>query len=175
MNRKFKIFITLSLIYTRDFWFCLKHYAWLESSKFNIVWHQNIMVTLYQPRAMSFILTWNDLITLTSDCLVPSELSSWAGQLLADPGHVKATVENPRGILEKMSPEESVEGVNTLPRRKPSHCPAAQCRHPRHSHEGQLFYSAPRIFNRCSDYQNHQFHWQIKPVLTLPLSRLTLY
>ena len=113
MNRKFKIYITLSLIYTRDFWFCLKHYAWLESSKFSIVWHQHIMVTRYQPRAMSFILTWHNLITLTSDCLVPSELSSWAGQLLADLGHVKATVENPRDILEKMSPEEE---ALTLPR-----------------------------------------------------------
>ena len=32
---------------------------------------------------------------------------------------------------------------------------------------GQLFHSAPRIFNSCSDYQFHEVYWQIKLVFTL--------
>ena len=39
------------------------------------VWHQNIMVTQYQPRAMSFGLTWHNLITLMS--LMDIRLSSY--------------------------------------------------------------------------------------------------
>ena len=37
---------------------------------FTLVGHQNIMVTQYQPRAMSFILTWQNFITLISHCLI---------------------------------------------------------------------------------------------------------
>ena len=34
------------------------------------VWHWNIMVTHYQPRDMSFVLTWHKLITLIWQCLL---------------------------------------------------------------------------------------------------------
>ena len=43
------------------------------------VWHQNIMVTQYQPRAMSFFLTWHNLITLMSHCLVCGIFAMWGG------------------------------------------------------------------------------------------------
>ena len=38
------------------------------------LWHQNIMITQYLPRAMSFILTWQNLITLISHCLLYIQL-----------------------------------------------------------------------------------------------------
>ena len=34
------------------------------------VWHQNIIVTKYHPRAMSFIFTMHNLISLNSHCLI---------------------------------------------------------------------------------------------------------
>ena len=98
---------------------------------------------------------------------------------------VKATVENPRGSVEKLSSKESVEGANTglrgsvrapeglfegkpeaeklggaahevlQPRvcpkkipREPSHCPAAQCRHLRHSPEGTVIPLCPKDFQQ---------------------------
>ena len=41
-----------------------------EQSVWGFVWHLSIMVTRYQPRAMSFILTWHNLISLMSHCLL---------------------------------------------------------------------------------------------------------
>ena len=118
-----------------------------------------------------------------------------------NPTHkLKATVENPRGSVQKMSPKESVDGADTVLRGivrafkgfsqgKPK---AAKTRGrsprgfaakglPEENPEGaliltrssvgtrgtllsgQLFHSAPRIFNSCSDYQNHEVYWRMKP------------
>ena len=43
-----------------------------------LVWTQKIMVTQYQPRAMTFVLAWENLISLISHCLLwtSSEFSS---------------------------------------------------------------------------------------------------
>ena len=61
--------------------------------------------------------------------------------------------------------------LRVCPRKIPrelEHCPAAQCRHPRSCPEGTVFvHTAPRIFNSCSDYQNHEVH--LGP--TFPLSK----
>ena len=94
---------------------------------------------------------------------------------------MKLTVENLRDSVEKLSPEESVKGANTVVRgsvrapkgyskgkpeaaksrgaapgvlqhricprkihREPSHCPAAHCRHPRHSPEGTVIPLFPK-------------------------------
>ena len=49
---------------------------------------------------------------------------------------LKATVENPRGSVEKLSPQENPSGAYTVLRgsvRAPSHCPLAECEHPQHS------------------------------------------
>ena len=78
---------------------------------------------------------------------------------------VKATVENPRGSVEKLSPKNSVEGADTLLRgsvRAPEgfsegkpEAPKLRGRSPRGTLlKRQFFHSAPRIFNSCSDYQN---------------------
>ena len=32
---------------------------------------------------------------------------------------------------------------------------------------GQLFHSAPRIFNSCSDYQNHEVYWRMKQTVSV--------
>ena len=66
---------------------------------------------------------------------------------------LKATVENPRGSVEKLSPKENVEVLQprVCPRkipREPSHCPAAQCRHPRDSPEGTVFQHCPEDFQQ---------------------------
>ena len=88
---------------------------------------------------------------------------------------VKATVENPRGSAEKLSPKENVKGADTVlsgsvraakgfsegkpevlqprvcPRkiqREPSHCPAAQCRQTRHSPEGTVISLCPKDFQK---------------------------
>ena len=95
---------------------------------------------------------------------------------------LKATVENPRGTVEKLSPKESVKGADTvlsgsvrtlkmfsegkpkaakprgrspqsfsaegLPKGLPSHCPAAQCWHPRHSPEGAVIPLCPKDFQK---------------------------
>ena len=61
---------------------------------------------------------------------------------------VKATVENPKGSVEKLSPKESVEGAHTAPQ----HSVGTRGTVLRE----QFFHSAPRIFNIYSDYQNHE-------------------
>ena len=118
----------------------------------------------------------------------------WPLQTISWPVCVKATVENPKCSVEKLSPKESVKSGNTalrdhvrapegfsegkpeaakprghsprglaaegLPRkiqREPSHCPAAQCRHPNHSPEGTVIPLCPRIFNSCSEPQTTKF------------------
>ena len=77
--------------------------------------------------------------------------------------------------MEKLSTKESVEGADTVLRgsvrapegfsegkpeaakprvfprkipREPSHCPAAQCRHPRHSPEGTVIPLCPKDFQQ---------------------------
>ena len=70
---------------------------------------------------------------------------------------MKATVENMRGSVAKLSPKESVEGVKTVlrgsvcPRKIPresSHCPAAQCKHPRHFPEETVIPICPKDFQQ---------------------------
>ena len=92
-----------------------------------------------------------------------------------------------RGAVGKTAPKESKDGDHTALRgsvrapkgfsegkpegaqrprvclrkfqREPSHWPAAQCRHPRNSPEGRFFFhTAPRIFNSCLVYQNHEVY-----------------
>ena len=115
---------------------------------------------------------------------------SWPGNTAENPS-MKATVKNPRGSVEKLSPKESVEGkpetTNPRVRSPPRVCSQVFAREksrgsphtaPENSvcpwgtlRRGQLLHSAPRIFNSCSDYQNHEFHWLMKPVLTvLPIN-----
>ena len=56
---------TLSIIFTRDFLslsICMAKEQWISG----FCWHQNILIIQYQPRAMSFIFTWHNLITLIS-------------------------------------------------------------------------------------------------------------
>ena len=44
-----------------------------------------------------------------------SESSTLTGSLISfNPSRLKATVENPRGSVEKLSPKESVEGADTV-------------------------------------------------------------
>ena len=109
---------------------------------------------------------------------------------------MKATVENPRGSVEKLPPKHSVEGPDTVlrgsvrapkgfsegkpkaakPRGRSTRgfaqekSPGSPHTDPQHSVGsrgtllwGQLFHSAPRIFNSCSDYQNHEVYWRMKP------------
>ena len=100
---------------------------------------------------------------------------------------LKATVENPRGSVEKLSPKESVEGANTVLRgsvRAPNGFAQGKSRGSLHTApqnsvgtqgnllRGQLFLSAPRIFNSCSDYQNHEVYWQMNPVFTFYYSNV---
>ena len=50
---------------------CMAGEQWISG----FVEHQNIMVTKYQPRAMSFIFTLHNLISLNSHYLIPSSKS----------------------------------------------------------------------------------------------------
>ena len=50
-----------------------------EQCTLQFVWQQNIMVTQYQARAMSFILTWLNFMTLTSDWVNPSKREGMEG------------------------------------------------------------------------------------------------
>ena len=80
---------------------------------------------------------------------------------------LKATVENTRGCVEILSPKESVKGTHTVLRgsvrapkgfsdgkpeaakpREPSHRPASQCGHPRHSNEGTVIPLCPNDFQQ---------------------------
>ena len=63
---------------------------------------------------------------------------------------VKATVENPRGSVEKLSPKENVKGDHTAPQHSVGTRGILL--------RGQFFNTAPRIFNSCSDYQNHEVY-----------------
>ena len=58
--------MTLLLIFIRDF--CLTLCMATEQWVSGFVWHQNIMVTKYKLRAMSFIFTLHNLISLNSYC-----------------------------------------------------------------------------------------------------------
>ena len=85
---------------------------------------------------------------------------------------LKANVENPRGSVEKLSPTESVEGADTVLR--------GSVRVPKIFSEGNPEASRPRgrspqgfaAEGFPKDYQNHEVHWRMKSVLTLPLSRV---
>ena len=114
---------------------------------------------------------------------------------------LKATVENPRGSVEKLSPKGEcrgcqrcakgqcegsrgifrgqTRGCKTEGAQPPRFCSRGFAREksrgsphidPKHSVgtrgtllRGQLFHSAQRIFNSCSDYQNHEVYWRLKP------------
>ena len=75
--------------------------------------------------------------------------------------------------MEKLSPNESVEGANTVLRgsvRAPEGFSEGKPKaaKPRgRSPEGHLFTSAPWIFNSCSDYQFHEVYWEMKLVFRL--------
>ena len=66
------------------------------------VWHQEIMVTQYQPRAMNFVLTWHNLIIFILHCLVysPSALliAQWVrtslSQFLSNRGDCYSSLPN---------------------------------------------------------------------------------
>ena len=78
-------------------------------------------------------------------------------------GSVRAPIDflgtNPR-LQNRGGTAPNVLQLSICPRkipRKPLHCPAAQCRHPRNSHYDDSFsHTAPRIFHRRYDYQNHE-------------------
>ena len=111
-----------------------------------------------------------------------------AGLVTASMGQcsVKATVENPKGSVEKLSLKESVKGGDTALRgsvrapvgfskgipkaanlrgRRPQGFAAEGF--PKENPEGargtvmrgQFFHSALRTFNSCSDYQIHEVYW----------------
>ena len=100
---------------------------------------------------------------------------------------MKATDQNLRGSVEKLSPKESVKGADTVLRgslrdpegfseEKPKVLQLMVCPHtaPQHSVgtqgillRGQLFRCAPRIFNSCSDYQNHEVYWRMKQTVSV--------
>ena len=78
---------------------------------------------------------------------------------------MKATLENPRGSVVKLSPKESVEGASTVlrgsvraPERfsegKPKAVPAAQCRHPRDCPERTIFPHCPEDFKQLLRLSN---------------------
>ena len=70
--------------------------------------------------------------------------------------------------MEKVSPKESVEGANTVLRGSVRASKVLQRSIARGTLlRGQSFHSASKMFNSCSDYQNHEVHWRMKPVLTL--------
>ena len=58
----------------------------------------------------------------------------------AKPKAAKPRGRSPRGFAAKGLPEENP--------REPSHCPAAQCRHPRDSPEGTVFQHCPEDFQQ---------------------------
>ena len=60
---------------------CMAGEQWLSG----FVWHQNIMVTKYQHRAVSFIFTFHNLICLNSHCLITASVCPVARQTLSRP------------------------------------------------------------------------------------------
>ena len=67
---------------------------------------------------------------------------------------------SPQGFAVEGLPEENPEGALTLPRSIVSAPKGNLLR-------GQLFYSAPRIFNSCSDNQNHEVYWRMKQTVSV--------
>ena len=79
------------------------------------------------------------------------------------PKAAKPRGHGPQGFAAEGFPEENPEGALTLPR-STQHSVGTQGTLLR----GQFFHTAPRIFNSCSDYQNHEVHVR----LTFPLSKV---
>ena len=55
--------------------FLVMNWTWCMPGKqwiLRFIWPKNIMGTQYQPRAMIFVLTWYNLISLISHCLIPN-------------------------------------------------------------------------------------------------------
>ena len=91
---------------------------------------------------------------------------------------VRANIENPRGNLEKLSPNESVKGAHTVLRgsvrasegfseSKPEAAKPRGAQPPSFAVEGlpsvtllkgYFFHTAPRIFNSCLEYQSNEVH-----------------
>ena len=53
-------------------------------------WHQ-LMVTQYQARAMRFFITWHNLITLISQCLIYRYNVHWSKKLIGGRTHTDTT------------------------------------------------------------------------------------
>ena len=62
-------------------------------------------------------------------------------------------------VWKKLSPKESVKGANTVLR--------GRVRAPEGFSEGKTKAAKSRIFHSCSDYQNPEVYWRMKPDGTL--------
>ena len=71
-------FIIYTWVFVLSWTLCKAGEQWISG----FVWHQNIMVTQYQPRAVSFVLTWHNLTTWMSHCISIRTRRGIYGQIL---------------------------------------------------------------------------------------------
>ena len=100
--------------------------------------------------------------------IIIQTLHAQAGNKQASITSLRGSVRAPEGFSEG-KPNATKPGTQT-PRfcsrgfaqgksRGSPHCPAAQRLHPGILLRGQLFHSAPKIFNSSSDYQSHEVYF----------------